>query len=211
VEPSLTLAIEIPYDAITQPLSAFAQAFAFVDVEIRHPLDGDVSALVRQGQAQLGLAFSQPNYPRELGFVQMGKLVMSHVAASSHPLACQGSVSFAELHRHRRLAFSVHSEGLPSTEYLRSPRCWRAESYLALLEMTRAGLGWATLPRRLVLAEIERGNWWSCASRPIRIPTGWWGWICSGIGAAGPARWLRDELARSRITERDSAGHPTTF
>jgi len=25
------------------------------------------------------------------------------------------------------------------------------------------------------------------------------------------ARWLRDALARSKISERDSAGHPTTF
>lgn len=144
----------------------------------------------------------------------MGKLVMSHVAASSHPLACQGSVSFAELHRHRRLAFSVHSEGLPSTEYLRSPRCWRAESYLALLEMTRAGLGWATLPRRTVLAEIERGELVELrleALSAYRLAGGG-GFALEQIGAAGrAARWLRDELARSRITERDSAGHPTTF
>lgn len=214
VEPSLTLAIEIPYDAITQPLSAFAQAFAFVDVEIRHPLDGDVSALVRQGQAQLGLAFSQPNYPRELGFVQMGKLVMSHVAASSHPLARQDGVSFAELHRHRRLAFSAHSEGLPSTEYLHAPRRWRAESYLALLEMTRAGLGWATLPRRLVLAELERGE--LVELRLEAYPhTDWLVGVDLLWNKSAPlgqaARWLRDELARSRITERDSAGHPTTF
>ncbi len=36
-------------------------------------------------------------------------------------------MSFGELHRHRRLAFSAHSERLPTTEYLDATR-WRAEN-----------------------------------------------------------------------------------
>lgn len=215
IEPRLTLAIEIPYNVLMPAFAAFAERFPFVDLDVRHPLDGDVSALVLTGEPQLGIAFAQPGYARELDFVQMGKLVMVHVAARSHPLAAlQQTVSFADLHRHRRLAFSAHSERLPTTEYLGATQCWRAESYLALLEMTRAGLGWTTLPRRLIQRELESGE--LVALQLDAYPHTDW---LLGVdliwnrtrppGKAG-AR-LRAELARFKVSETDSAGHPTTF
>lgn len=214
IEPGLTVAIEIPYSTLTTPLAAFAAAFPFVDLDIRHPLHGDVSALVHDGQAQLGVAFAQPGYPRDLDFVQLGKLVLSHVAARGHPLAQQREVNFPDLHQHRRLSFSAHSERLPTTEYLGATRCWRAESYLALLEMTRAGLGWATLPRQLVLRELADGDLVELRLRAYPH-TDWllgvdllWN-KARPLGKAGT--WLRAELERFKVSEVDSVGHPTTF
>ena len=214
IEASLTLAIEVPHNTLIAPLAAFAAAFPFVDLDIRHPLHGDVSALVQRGEAQLGIAFALPGYARELEFVQLGKLVLAHVAARDHLLARQREVSFADLHRHRRLAFSAHSERLPTTEYLGATRCWRAESYLALLEMTRAGLGWATLPRQLVLRELAEGE--LVELRLAAYPhTDWllgvdllWN-KARPLGKAGG--WLLAELRRFKVSEADSAGHPTTF
>jgi len=214
VEPGLILAIEVPYSTLMAPLAAFAAAFPFVDLDIRHPLQGDVSALVHQGEAQMGVAFAQPGYPRELEFVQLGKLVMAHVVMRGHPLARQREVSFSDLHQHRRLAFSAHSERLPTTEYLGATRCWRAESYLALLEMARAGLGWATLPRQLVRRELADGE--LVELRLAAYPhTDWllgvdllWN-KAQPLGKAG--RWLLQTLRDFKVSEADSAGHPTTF
>ncbi|WP_454007896.1 LysR substrate-binding domain-containing protein, partial [Alcaligenes sp. Marseille-Q7550] len=73
-------------------------------------------------------------------------------------VARRASISFAELRAHRRLAFAAHGHRLPSTEYLEAGNSWQAESYSALLEMTRAGLGWTTLPRQSILREIESGE-----------------------------------------------------
>jgi len=214
VESGLTLAIEIPYNVLMPAFAAFAEQFPYVDLEVRHPLHGDVSALVKQGEAQLGIGFAQPGYAHELDFVQMGKLVMAHVAARGHPLAAMATVNFTDLHRNRRLAFSAHSERLPTTEYLGATRCWRAESYLALLEMTHAGLGWATLPRRLVQRELADGEL-------VELQLGAYphtDWLLGvdllwnkarPLGKAGT--WLRAELARFKVSETDSAGHPTTF
>lgn len=214
VEPGLTLAIEVSYNTLMPPLAAFAEAFPYVDLDVRHPLHGDVSALVHSGEAPLGVAFAQPRYPRELGFVQLGKLVLAHVAARGHPLAQQPTVSFADLRAHRRLAFSAHSERLPTTEYLGATRCWRAESYLALLEMARAGLGWATLPRQLVLRELAAGE--LVELRLEAYPhTDWLLGVDLLWNKARPpgkaGAWLRDALARHKVSEADSAGHPTTF
>lgn len=157
-EARLTLAIEVPYGALMAPLKEFAQRFAFVELDIRHPLHGDVSQLVLAGQAQLGVAIAQLGYPGEIGFSRMGDLVLTHVVGRGHPLATLGKVGFSDLHAHRRLAFRAHNQSLPTSEYLRAPQCWQAESYQALLEMARCGLGWASLPRQMIKRELAAGD-----------------------------------------------------
>lgn len=214
VEPSLTLAIEVPYAPLIPMLREFDQAFPYVDLLIRHPMHGDVSEMVLKGEADIGVAFSQPEYPQELAFQQLGKLIMAHVCQAGFPLAQLERVSFADLHAHRRLAFYAHAQKLPSSEYLRAAQVWQAESYLALVEMVRAGLGWATLPRQLVQRELAAGelvelqlqayphtDWlvgvdllWHRRRRPGKAE-----------------RWLRECLQRSKVFELDQRGVPTTL
>lgn len=155
---ALTLAIEVPYNTVMPVLIDFEREFPYVDLTIRHPVYGDVSDLVRKGEADLGVAFAQPGYPDDLEFVQLGKLIMAHVTHPSHPLAALPRVAFADLHAYRHLAFSAHANKLPTTEYLRATRTWQAESYLALMEMVRNGLGWATLPRQLIRDALDKGE-----------------------------------------------------
>jgi DNA-binding transcriptional LysR family regulator len=213
VEARLTLAIEVPYNTVVPVLAAFAQAYPFVDLDIRHPLHGDVSTLVLAGEADLGISFAQANYARELGFSQMGKLILTHVASAGHPLAARQGISFAELCEHRRLVFWAHHRNLPTSEYLDAPRCWKAESYLALLEMTREGIGWTTLPRQLIRREIEQGE---LVELPLTAypNTDWlvgvdllWR-VAAGLGEAG--QWLKRHLEEHKIWEAGLTGHPTT-
>ena len=128
VEPSLTLAIETPYGPIMSVLKAFEEAFPFVDLIIRHPVYGDVSELVSSGEAILGVAFSQPDYPNELAFQQLGKLIMLHVCHPDHPLAQLDNVSFEDLHVHRRLAFSAHASKRPAANTCSRPSCGRRKA-----------------------------------------------------------------------------------
>jgi DNA-binding transcriptional LysR family regulator len=214
VEPSLTLAIETPYGPIMPVLQAFEQAFPFVDLIIRHPVYGDVSELVSSGEAVLGVAFSQPGYPRELAFQQLGKLIMLHVCHPDHPLAKLDNVTFDDLHVHRRLAFSAHASKLPSSEYLRSTQLWQAESYLALLEMVRAGLGWATLPRQLIQRELGNGELvelqlsaYPHTDWQIGVDLLW-----ARQRPLGTAeRWLKEKLQANKVYERDRNGQITTL
>lgn len=157
-ETDLTLTIEVPYSVVLEPLREFAQKFVYLNVNIQHPYEGNISALVSSGTAVFGVGFAQANYSDDLAFTQLGRLVLTHVVCKGHPLAQLGRVTFGDLHTHRRLVFSAHSHGLPTSEYLDATCSWRAESYLALMEMTRSGLGWTTLPRQLVLGELERGE-----------------------------------------------------
>lgn len=214
VEPSLTMAIETPYGPLMPVLKAFEQAFPFVDLIIRHSVHGDVSELVAQNDAALGVAFSQPGYAKELAFQQLGKLIMLHVCHPDHPLARLEQVRFDDLHVHRRLAFSAHTSKLPSSEYLRSTQLWQAESYLALLEMVRMGLGWATLPRQLIQRELATGELveLQLAAYPhtdwhIGVDLLWA--RQRPLGKAG--RWLKECLQGTKVCELDRKGQPTTL
>ncbi|MCU1768181.1 LysR family transcriptional regulator [Pseudomonas protegens] len=214
VEPHLSIVIETPYGPLMPALREFEQAFPYVDLLIRHPLSGDASELVARGEAVLGIAFSQPGYPQELEFQQLGKLIMLHVCHPDHPLAQLDSVTFDDLHVHRRLAFSAHANKLPSSEYLRSTQLWQAENYLALLEMVRAGLGWATLPRQLIQRELVKGEL-------VELQLGAYPHTDWLIGVdllwarqrvMGKAeRWLKERLLRQKVYEVDRRGQSTTW
>ncbi len=214
VEPGITVAIEVPYNTLMQPLIDFARQYPYVDLDIRHPFQGNVTELLVSGEADLGIAFAQPEYPRGLSFTQMGKLILAHVVHRDHPLARLGSVTFAELCAHRRLVFSAHNDKLPTTEYLGSTRCWQAESYLALLEMVRAGLGWTTLPRQLMRRELEDGELveLQLAAYPH---TDWLVGVdllsskSRVLGKAGA--WLKHRLQQHKVFEIDRSGNATTL
>lgn len=209
----LTLAIEIPYNTVMPVLLDFERAFPYVDLTIRNPVYGDVSDLVLKGEAELGIAFAQPDYPAELAFTQLGKLIMVHVTHPSHPLASLDQVSFADLHAYRRLAFSAHANKLPTTEYLRSTRTWQAESYLALMEMVGNGLGWATLPRQLIREQLDKGELveLQLAAYPhtdwlVGVDLLW-----RKSGRPGRAdRWLRERLQQHMVFEVGQGGQRTT-
>lgn len=158
LEPSLTLAIEVPFQPVAPVLEAFAAQFPEVDLDLRHPAQGDVSRLIESGDAQLGLAVAQLNYPQALSFCRLGALLMTHVVSPAHPLAAETLVDFHQLAMHRRLAFRAHRDSLPTTEYLSAGRSWQAESYPALIEMTKAGLGWASVPRQMIAMELAAGS-----------------------------------------------------
>lgn len=208
----LLLAIEIPYPVLVQPLQELSQQFPYLDVTIRHPMDGDVAVLVQKGEVDLGITFSQPAYTRGIAFRQMGKLILTHVVQRDHPLAQFSSISFAELREHRRLAFAAYGHRLPSTEYLTAGNSWKAESYSALLEMTRAGLGWTTLPRQSILREIESGE---LVELPLQAypHTDWvvgvdllWSQQAQ-LGKA--STWLRQYLQAFKVFEMDRNGNRT--
>lgn len=207
-ETELTLTIEVPYGILVTPLREFAQRYPHINLTMRHHQAGNASALVQEGMASLGIGFAQRNYPDELAFTQLGRLVLTHVVAHDHPLARQGVIGFADLHIHRRLAFSAHFHSLPTSEYLHATCCWQAESYLALLDMAKAGLGWTSLPRQMILGEIERGELveLDLAAYPhtdweVGIDLLW-----KKSSALGPAAvWLKNRIAQQQIFERGAS------
>jgi DNA-binding transcriptional LysR family regulator len=209
----ITLALDVPYHLVMPVLRDFAARHPHVDIEIRHPLRGDVPQLLLDGEAALGVSFALPGYDRRIEFHQMGKLIMSHVAHRTHPLAQQETVSFADLQAYRHLAHSKHSVAMPTTEYLRSVQTWHADSYVAVIAMLRGGLGWATVPRQLILDELDSGELMDLqlAAYPhtdylVGVDLLWGRAVPHGAAIA----WLRERLRREKIFEHGTGGAPTT-
>ncbi|MGQ7932672.1 LysR family transcriptional regulator [Paraburkholderia sp. D1E] len=159
VEPRLVGAIDdaIPYAAIASALQGFDSAFPDIGLEIRHPVQDDVLRAVQHGDVMLGLTFAQAHYPDEIAFRRLGNIKLTHAVHHKHPLARADRISFSRLGDYRQIVV-MHSLNLPTGEYLKAPRCWFVESYLMLLEAAKDGLGWITLPKRLIADELASGE-----------------------------------------------------
>lgn len=209
----ITLALDVPYHVVMPVLRDFAARYPHVDIAIRNPVRGDVAGLVLDGTADLGVSFALPGYDRRIEFHQMGKLIMSHVAHRSHPLAQRESVSFSDLQAYRHLAHSLHSIAIPTAEYLQSVQAWRADSYAAVIALLHGGLGWATVPRQLILDELASGELvdlqleaYPHTDYLVGVDLLWG----RGAPSSGAVTWLRGRMQAEKVSERGTHGVPTT-
>lgn len=214
IESHVSLAIELPYITIAPVLYEFSMTFPEVDIHIKEPFRGDVEAMVKSGEVDLGITLSHSVESETIQFTQLGKVVMVHVVSVDHPLAQQIPVSFADLHNWRHITFGSQEKKIATTEYLGSPMLWRVESYSAMLDAALAGLGWASLPREFVNRELQDGK--LVELRQQEYPHTDWivavDLLWSKQAKAGKAQiWLRDRLVKHKIFEQDNAGNRTTL
>ncbi|MBD5784793.1 LysR family transcriptional regulator [Cellulosimicrobium terreum] len=209
---SITLSVNVPLRVLATPLREFGDAFPYVNVVVLSSVGDAVDAQVRAGAAAIGVGFAAQNYDRSLEFRQLGKLILLHVVGRDHPLAGRRTVSFADLREHRRLAYNDQVAVQPTTEYLQSAQTWQIFGYGPLVEMTRAGLGWSTVPRQLVLGELARGDLVELQLEAYPF-TDWLVSVDMVFSRArrpdAPEQWLRERLARHRVSERDRHGNAT--
>jgi DNA-binding transcriptional LysR family regulator len=206
VEAEFELISEVPLDCLMPCLLEFAQKFPHVRLHCHHPQHDVPQAVLAEGPARLGVMFRRGTLAPELEFVQLGRLVLTHVVSATHPLAQLSEVDYTDLHHYRRLSFRRFGEPLPSEAYLESNLCWLADSDTSLLHMVCAGLGWATLPRRMVLGYLQGGELVELRLRNYPHTD----WLLSvelvwdRRRAPGPAgAWLRERIATVAIQEAD--------
>ncbi|WGW11617.1 LysR family transcriptional regulator [Saxibacter everestensis] len=210
----LTISVDVPGRVLLPVFNDFARKYPYVNLTVQSSLNTGISESVLIGSAALGVSFSEPRYDKALEFKQLGKLILIHVAAPGHSLCQQESVSFADLRANRRLAHSAQLDSFPTMEYLRCAQTWQIYGQQPLIEMTKAGLGWATIPRQLILDELAAGelvelqleayphtDWlvgvdllWSRA-RKLRAPE----------------LWLKNRLLAFKVSELSQRGQATTF
>lgn len=204
VETRLDLVVDVPLDSLLKPLRGFAAEFPHVHLNCRHPALDVPRTVLEAPAACLGVMFGRGALPPTLDFSQLGRLALTHVVAPGHPLAALQEVEYADLHRYRRLSFAHFGELLPSESYLASNLHWQADSDISLLHMVCAGLGWATLPRRVVMGHLQRGELVELRQRAYPHTD----WLLSvelvwdrrrALGRAG--EWLRQALLRHAVAD----------
>lgn len=203
VEPRLVIAIDdaISYTAISGVLKRFEATFPDLELKVLHPSQDDILHVVQRADVMLGLTFAQTHYPKEIAFCRLGNIHLTHVARHDHPLANVRDISFAQLCDYRQIVVA-NARKLPTGEYLKAPRCWFVENYPMLMEMAKDGLGWATLPKRLIANELVSGELVELQldAYPFTEWTVGMDLVWSTAAEPGKASlWLRTELSRSEI------------
>jgi DNA-binding transcriptional LysR family regulator len=152
LESKLSIAIDeaISGEAISAPLAQFAAAFPHVELMMLRPNEQDMTAMVLDEKISLGVTCARSAYPKEIQFKRLGTIAFTNVAGARHPLAKMDSVSFSELSNYRQIVYLPGQQCLPTSEYLNAPDRWCVESYQTLLSLVSDGIGWATIPKRLL-------------------------------------------------------------
>lgn len=209
VENRLVIAIDelYPEHALGALFAEFAREFPFVELEILFPLMEDVSKLVQEGTADLGVMWRQEVLPPELGFHTIGWVALKLVCGRDHPLA-KTRVEWEELKRHRQILVAARSDG-PEKQRMRvAAEVWWVESHWVILEMVKHGIGWALVSDHVIAAspaapflvtpelQFDGQDW------PVAMELVWHKQRPCGPAAA----WLRDRFAAGGADFASPAG-----
>jgi DNA-binding transcriptional LysR family regulator len=210
---SLAISVNVPMRMLARPIREFAERYPLTDLVVQAPVgERRIADDVLRDEAAIGVALAEPDYPRSLAFRRLGTVVMVHVAHRDHPLARRGRVSFADLREHRRLVYADRRPAQPTSEYLQSAHSWRLYDYGALVELTRAAVGWATVPRQFILDELRSGEFVELRLTAYQH-TDWLVGVDLIHRREGPVSeqelWLRERLSAHRVFEQDTQGSPT--
>lgn len=205
LETELVISIDdaIPYQALAPVLEEFSRRFTHVDLTVLHSSGPDALERIENKKVLLGVMCTRTHYPRDLQFVRLGSITFSNIACRDHPLASLPTVSFNQLSNYRQLIYRPFQDRLPTSEYLNSPNHWRVESYLTLMDMLRAGMGWATVPRQLMQALSLNGEFvelqldaYPFTDWTVGVDLIW----SSSLRSGKAGTWLRDALGRTSVT-----------
>ena len=138
VEKRLVVAIDelYPESAVGELFAEFATRFPHVELELLFPIMEDVSRLVLDGKADVGVMWRQEQLPPELGFKTIGWVPLQLVCGKTHPLA-HGRVDWEELKRHRQIMVTVRNEGTERHRLRVAAEVWWVESHWVILQIDR--------------------------------------------------------------------------
>ncbi|NEV02714.1 LysR family transcriptional regulator [Bradyrhizobium uaiense] len=198
VEKRLVVAIDelYPESAVGELFAEFAERFPHVELELLFPIMEDVSRLVLDGKADVGVMWRQEQLPPELGFKTIGWVPLQLVCGKNHPLA-HGRVDWEELKRHRQIMVTVRNEGTERHRLRVAAEVWWVESHWVILQILKQGVGWALIPahimassqvaEELAIPELEFDE----GAHPVALEVVW-----HKQRPVGPAaKWLRRRFA----------------
>jgi DNA-binding transcriptional LysR family regulator len=168
VRGAVTLALvgTLASTALTARLRAFREAHPGIDLRLATALSAEVSALVRRGDATLGLRYEADPHP-ELSSTPVYDEPLLPVCAAQHPLAARRSVEPRALAGERWLAFPRRGSAPEPYSAVLDHRLAAAgiggaeivpiDSLTAQKRMVEAGFGVALLPASAVDEELRSG------------------------------------------------------
>jgi len=158
IERRLVVAIDDLYsDAqLGALMKEFSYHFPSVELELLFPSMEDVSSLVLENRADLGIMWRQEILPSVLNFHTLDWVSLILVCAPEHELA-QQSVEWEELKRYRQLMVSTRSHSEEKARLRVASDVWWVESQWVIVELLKCNLGWAFVPEHVVASALKNG------------------------------------------------------
>jgi DNA-binding transcriptional LysR family regulator len=189
-----------PERALATLFAEFAARFPHVELELLFPMMEDVSRLVLDGKADIGVMWRQETLPAALAFHTIGWVPLKLVCGRNHPLAAT-AVDWEEL-KALSPADGRRAQRRPGkTALAHRRRSLVGESHWVILQMVMQGIGWALVPDHIIenspaidglvtpTLQFDDADW------PVALEMVWHKQKPSGPAA----EWLRERFASTRI------------
>lgn len=147
------MALDGSFDKTMLQLS---QQFPTLSVDLVHPVLEAVAAMVRCGEAHLGLTVQMPNVYDDLSFARYGMTKMVCVADPAHPLVGLSAIEVTKLSRYRQVLVSVRRQ--QASHWQLSPSCWHAGNIWSAIELAKMGVGWTSVPEYAAREALAQGK-----------------------------------------------------
>lgn len=177
-------------------LEKFEQQFPATDIELVSSTSLDIFESIEYGNADIGLAFVEFDFKREVELGYIGGLDFHPVCHPQQPLAQLKEISAAELLPHRQIMPRSANGDAPTQLPLLSAKAWYCNSYQAIHSLLEKQVGWAYLPAYLVDQDLKQDK-----LKKLKFTFDHKPWVLSiemirqKNTVMGPAQtWLYDEL-----------------
>jgi DNA-binding transcriptional LysR family regulator len=203
VEAELSLVVDaFAPETLVGALKEFREAFPLVTLRVTIEFFQATRNALIEGTVDLALMTASTPLPAEIERVQCGDVELVAVAAADHPLAkIKGTFAPELLRDHLQLVLSSRTEVLDRRDYgVHAVRHWRIADMNLRHKLLLAGIGWCSMPRNLVAADLAAGRLvelkplrWEGSDRMPRFPLVIAHRRDKALGPA--ARWLVQRLA----------------
>lgn len=169
VEAELSLVLDaFAPESLATVLKEFREAFPLVTLRITVEFFQATRNALLEGTVDLALMTASTPLPAEIERVQCGEIELVAVAAADHPLAkIKGRFAPELLRDHLQLVLSSRSEVFDRRDYgIHAVRHWRIADMNLRHKLLLAGVGWCSMPRNLVAADLKAGR--LVALKPLR-------------------------------------------
>lgn len=139
-----------------QILADFEQLFPATEIELTTLASSDVNRYVSENQADLGLAFVDHSFNRDVELCFIGSLPVYAVCHTTHSLATCSEIKASDLVAHRQLIPRGEDKRIPDQLPQLSAKVWWANDFECIKTLLLKGVGWSYLPGHMVEEEINQ-------------------------------------------------------
>ncbi|MCG8492454.1 MAG: LysR family transcriptional regulator [Sneathiellales bacterium] len=152
----LDAALMVP--AFETLLTEFSQRFPATEISVISSASPEIPTLIENGNADIGLMFSQVKVQKNLEQSFIGNLPFVAVSSPAYGLSKITSIGASELLPFRQLLLQS-PEGSELDQFpALSTMSWKADSFYSLRDLAIMGLGWVYLPKHMVKEAMRDGR-----------------------------------------------------